>query len=158
VQWPGANDAQDAAFTEGLLVGYRWYDHTKTEPLFPFGYGLSYTRFAYSRLRLRPTIDGGVEATFTLANVGSAAGAEVTQVYVDDASAAGEPPKQLFGFRRVFLRPGQKATVRILLGWRAFAQWDPNNKEWAVTPGRYRILVGGSSRDLPLRGFYRPPR
>jgi beta-glucosidase len=156
VQWPGANDAQDASFSEGLLVGYRWYDKTRTAPLFPFGYGLSYTRFAYSRLRLHPQADGGVEVTFTLANVGTRAGVEVAQAYVDDPPAAGEPPKQLFGFRRVFLRPGAKTQVRILLGWRAFAQWNPNRSEWAVTPGRYRILVGGSSRSLPLRSFYRP--
>jgi len=157
-QWPGANDAQDAAFSEGLFVGYRWYDHVKATPLFPFGFGLSYTKFAYSRLRMHPMADGSVVATFTLANVGTRAGVEVSQVYVDDPPAAGEPPKQLFGFRRVFLKPGQTANVKILLGWRAFAQWNPNQQNWVVTPGLYRILVGGSSRSLPLRSFYRPPR
>lgn len=155
-QWPGSDDAQDASFSEGFFVGYRWYDHTRTAPLFPFGYGLSYTSFAYSALRLRRTADQGVEVSFTLANTGTRPGVEVSQVYVDDPRPTGEPPKQLFGFRRVFLRPGQTTQVRILLGWRAFAQWDIRRQDWTVTPGLYRVLVGGSSRELPLRGYYRP--
>jgi beta-glucosidase len=153
-QWPGANDAQQASFSEGLFVGYRWYDHTHTAPLFPFGFGLSYTRFSFDALHLRKRTDGGVDLTFTLANTGSRPGVEVTQVYVDDPQATGEPPKQLFGFRRVFLTPGASARVRITLGWRAFAQWDIRKQDWVVTPGLYRLLVGDSSRDLPLRGFY----
>jgi beta-glucosidase len=156
VQWPGANEAQDVAFSEGLLVGYRWFDHTRTAPLFPFGYGLSYTSFAYDRLRLQHLPDGGITASFTVKNVGTRAGVEVAQLYVVDPPAAGEPPKQLFGFRRVFLGPGKSARVRITAGWRAFAQWSTTAQTWAVTPGLYRVLVGGSSRDLPLRSFYRP--
>jgi beta-glucosidase len=156
VQWPGANEAQDVAFSEGLLVGYRWFDHTKTAPLFPFGYGLSYTRFAYDGLRLQHLPDGGITASFTVKNVGSRAGVEVAQLYVVDPPAAGEPPKQLFGFRRVFLGPGKSARVRITVGWRGFAQWSTTAQTWAVTPGLYRVLVGGSSRDLPLRSFYKP--
>jgi beta-glucosidase len=155
-QWPGANDAQDANFTEGLFVGYRWYDHTKTAPLFPFGYGLSYTSFAYDGLRLQHLPDGGITASFTVTNVGSRAGVEVAQLYVVDPPSAGEPPKQLFGFRRVFLAPGKSTRVRITVGWRAFAQWSTRIHNWAVTPGLYRVLVGGSSRDLPLRSFFRP--
>jgi beta-glucosidase len=155
-QWPGTNDAQDASFSEGLFVGYRWFDKKRVAPLFPFGYGLSYTRFVYDQLRLRETPDGGVDATFTLTNTGSRPGVEVAQVYVVDPPVTGEPPKQLFGFRRVFLRPGQSARVRISMGWRAFAQWDIRKQGWIVTPGLYRVLVGDSSRDLPLRSFYRP--
>jgi beta-glucosidase len=155
-QWPGANDAQDASFSEGLLVGYRWYDKKRVSPLFPFGFGLSYTRFQYDQLHLHKTPDGGVDATFTLTNTGSRPGVEVAQVYVVDPPVTGEPPKQLFGFRRVFLRPGQSARVRISMGWRAFAQWDIRKQDWIVTPGLYRVLVGDSSRDLPLRSFYRP--
>jgi beta-glucosidase len=155
-QWPGAGDAQYASFSEGLDVGYRWYDETHTAPLFPFGFGLSYTRFAYDTLRLLKRPDGGVDLSFTLTNTGSRPGVEVAQVYVDDPRITGEPPKQLFGFRRVFLSAGASARVRITLGWRAFAQWDIRKQDWVVTPGLYRVLVGGSSRDLPLRSFYRP--
>jgi beta-glucosidase len=155
-QWPGANDAQDAAFSEGFFVGYRWYDHTHTAPLFPFGFGLSYTRFSYDALRLTKRPDGGVDVAFTVTNTGSRPGVEVAQVYVDDPRITGEPPKQLFGFRRVFLRRGASARVRITLGWRAFAQWDIRKQDWVVAPGLYRVLAGDSSRDLPLRGFYRP--
>jgi beta-glucosidase len=155
-QWPGADDAQDASFSEGLLVGYRWYDKKRVAPLFPFGFGLSYTRFAYDQLRLRKTGDGGVDVTFNFANVGSRPGVDVAQVYVVDPPVTGEPPKQLFGFRRVFLRPGQSTRVRISMGWRAFAQWDIRKQDWIVTPGLYRVLVGDSSRDLPLRSYYQP--
>jgi beta-glucosidase len=155
-QWPGATDAQYASFSEGLNVGYRWYDSTHTTPLFPFGFGLSYTSFSYDTLRLLRRPDGGVDLSFTLTNTGSRPGVEVAQVYVDDPRVAGEPPKQLFGFRRVFLQPGASTRVRITLGWRAFAQWDIRKQDWVVTPGLYRVLVGDSSRDLPLRSFYRP--
>jgi beta-glucosidase len=155
-QWPGSNDAQDASFSEGLDVGYRWYDQMHTAPLFPFGFGLSYTRFSFDALRLNKRPDGGVDLSFTLANTGSGPGVEVAQVYVDDPRITGEPPKQLFGFRRVFLAAGASTRVRITLGWRAFAQWDIRKQDWIVTPGLYRVLVGDSSRDLPLRSFYRP--
>ena len=155
-QWPGADDAQDAAFSEGLFVGYRWFDHTRTAPLFPFGYGLTYTRFAYRDLRLRPASGGGVEASFALANVGARAGVEVAQVYVVDPPAAGEPPKQLAGFRRVYLRAGAETTVKIVLGRGAFEQWNTALQDWTAAPGRYRVLVGSDSRTLPLRSYYRP--
>jgi beta-glucosidase len=155
-QWPGAGDAQYASFSEGLDVGYRWYDKTHTAPLFPFGFGLSYTRFSFETLRLSKRPDGGVDLSFTLTNTGSRAGVDVAQAYVDDPRITGEPPKQLFGFRRVFLAAGASTRVRITLGWRAFAQWDIRKQDWIVTPGLYRVLVGDSSRDLPLRSFYRP--
>jgi beta-glucosidase len=153
-QWPGSGSGQDAAFTEGLDVGYRWYDSHKVEPLFPFGFGLSYTRFAYDRLRVRRT-RSQVTVSFTVRNAGTRAGTEVAQVYVDQPRAAGEPPKQLEGYRRVFLRPGRSARVTLTLGSRAFAYWDSPAARWRVTPGLYRILVGASSRDIRLRGFLR---
>jgi beta-glucosidase len=153
-QWPGANLAQDAAFSEGIHVGYRWYDAEKVAPLFPFGYGLSYTTFAYRRLRVRR--DGtSVSVSFTVENTGSRAGTEVAQLYLDDPAAAGEPPKQLEGYARVYLRPGKSVRITLILRPRSFAYWNAESKAWSVAPGLYRILVGGSSRDPRLRGFIR---
>jgi beta-glucosidase len=155
-QWPGSGEGQDAAFTEGLEVGYRWYDENKVEPLFPFGYGLSYTRFAYDHLRVRRS-GPRVSVTFTVRNVGSRKGTEIPQLYVDDPAAAGEPPKQLAGYQRVFLRPHKSALVTMTLTRRAFAYWDSAARKWRVAPGLYRILVGSSSRDIRLHGFLRQP-
>src|SRR5581483_6774616 len=140
-QWPGSGDGQDAAFSEGLEVGYRWYDENKVAPLFPFGYGLSYTRFAYDHLRVRRT-GPLVTVTFTIRNVGTRKGTEIPQLYVDDPRAAGEPPKQLAGYQRVFLRPHRSAVVTMTLMRRAFAYWDSAATKWRVAPGLYRILVG----------------
>jgi beta-glucosidase len=156
LQWPGAGDGQNAAFTEGIFVGYRWYDANKVEPLFPFGFGLSYTRFAYHRLRIART-RAQVAVSFTVENVGSRAGADVAQLYVDQPRIAGEPPKQLRGYQRVFLRPHRSTRVTIALTSRSFSYWDTPTARWRVAPGLYRILVGSSSRDIRLRGFIRRP-
>lgn len=153
LQWPGADGAQDAAFSEGILVGYRWYDSLHVGPLFPFGFGLSYTRFAYSKLRLR-RVGSSVSASFTVANTGSRTGAEVAQLYVDDPAGAHEPPRQLKGYARVRLRRGESARVTITLPPRAFAYWSTRHA-WQIAPGVYRILVGGSSRDIALRSYVR---
>jgi beta-glucosidase len=155
-QWPGSGDGQDAAFSEGLEVGYRWYDKNKVAPLFPFGYGLSYTRFVYDHLRVRRA-GPLVSVTFTIRNVGTRKGTEIPQLYVDDPRAAGEPPKQLAGYQRVFLRPHRSALVTMTLTRRAFAYWDSAATKWRVAPGLYRILVGSSSRDIRLHGFLRQP-
>ena len=154
-QWPGSGDGQDASFSEGLDVGYRWYDANKVTPLFPFGYGLSYTSFAYSHLRIARA-GRSPRGVVHRAEHGSArAGAEVAQLYVDDPRAAGEPPKQLQGYQRVFLHPGRSARVTIALTRRSFSVWDSTSQAWRTTPGLYRILVGASSRDIRLRGFVR---
>ena len=155
-QWPGSGQGQDAAFTEGLDVGYRWYDANKVAPLFPFGFGLSYTSFAYSHLRIARARTN-ITASFTLTNTGARAGSDVPQVYVDHPRAAGEPPKQLQGFRKVFLRPRRSLRVTVTLAPRAFSYWDSTARRWRTTPGLYRILVGASSRDIRLRGFVRQP-
>jgi len=125
-------------------------------PLFPFGYGLSYTRFTYEHLHVRRT-GPTVSVTFTVRNVGSRNGTETPQLYVDDPAAAGEPPKQLQGYQRVFLRPHKSALVTMTLTRRAFAYWDSSARKWRVTPVLYRILVGSSSRDIRLHGFLRKP-
>jgi len=153
-QWPGDRQAQDAEFTEGIHVGYRWYDTEKVAPLFPFGYGLSYTRFAYSHLRIA-RMRSNVSVSFTVANSGARPGSEIAQLYVDDPRVAGEPPKQLAGYDRVFLRPHRSTRVTITLTPRSLSYWDSPKARWRVAHGLYRILVGSSSRDIRLRGFLR---
>jgi beta-glucosidase len=156
LQWPGAADGQNASFSEGVAVGYRWYDAHKVEPLFPFGFGLSYTRFAYHRLRIERN-RARVSVSFTIENVGARAGAEVAQLYVNEPRAAGEPPKQLRGYQRVFLRAHQSARVTMVLRPRSLSYWDTAAAGWRVAPGLHRILVGSSSRDIRLHGFVREP-
>jgi beta-glucosidase len=153
-QWPGSGAGQDAAFSEGIDVGYRWYDRNKVAPLFPFGFGLSYTRFAYSHLRIARS-KSRVSVSFTVANTGARAGSEVAQLYVDDPRITGEPPKQLKGYDRVFLRAHRSARVTIALTPVSFSYWDTPTARWRAAPGLYRILVGSSSRDIRLRGFLR---
>ncbi|MGH2933549.1 MAG: beta-glucosidase family protein [Gaiellaceae bacterium] len=153
-QWPGSGAGQDAAFSEGIDVGYRWYDRNKVAPLFPFGFGLSYTRFTYSHLRIARS-KSRVTVSFTLANTGARAGSEVAQLYVNDPRVTGEPPKQLKGYDRVFLRPHRSTRVTIALTPASFSYWDTPTARWRVAPGLYRILVGSSSRDIHLRGFLR---
>lgn len=126
------------------------------EPLFPFGYGLSYTTFSYSHLHVHRA-GSRIAVSFTVKNVGTRAGSDVPQLYVDDPAAAGEPPKQLKGYQRVFLRRGRSAIVTLALTPRSFAQWNTSSRSWTVTPGLYRLLVGASSRDIRLRGFIRQP-
>jgi beta-glucosidase len=155
-QWPGARDAQDAEFTEGIDVGYRWYDATKQTPLFPFGFGLSYTTFGYTHLKISRK-GRTASVSFTVTNTGSRAGSEVPQLYVDDPAAAHEPPKQLVGYTKVFLRPRRSVRVTLSLTRRSFSYWDTTVHKWRAAPGLYRIDVGSSSRDILLRGFVRLP-
>jgi len=149
-QYPGVNGS--AVYSEKLLVGYRWYDAHNVEPLFPFGYGLSYTTFKVDKLSVSRFSDKtGVRLAFNVVNTGSRAGAEVVQVYVAAPPDAGEPPKQLKGFAKIKLKPGEKRRVTIALDRRAFSIWDTSAGHWVLAPGQHQILVGTSSRDLPLR-------
>ena len=155
-QYPGVTEPGDAvgphsSYSEGLLVGYRWYDARHIAPLFPFGYGLSYTTFRYSGVAVRRSASGA-SVTFKLTNTGTRAGAAVPQVYVGDPASVGEPPKQLEGFRRVSLLPGQSATLTVPLGARSFAHWDTSGHQWAVSAGTYQVMVGSSSRDIVGQG------
>jgi beta-glucosidase len=145
-QYPGQDGK--AIYSEGLLVGYRWFDAKGIEPLFPFGFGLSYTTFRYSGLSVTPR-GKGARVQFTVTNTGKRSGAESAQVYVGFPKADGEPPKQLKGFEKVSLEDGQSKTVTVDLGARAFRHWADG---WVATRGCYAISVGASSRDLPLRG------
>jgi beta-glucosidase len=147
-QFPGVGGV--ATYSEGLQVGYRWFDAQGRAPLFPFGHGLSYTTFAYSGLSVRTTGDGAT-ATFTVRNTGQRAGTEVAQLYLGFPAAAGEPPRQLKGFERVALAPGQSRRVTIRLDARAFSVWDTVSHAWRPVRGAFTVSAGGSSRSLPLQ-------
>jgi len=157
-QYPGTPDNQ-VAYSEGLNVGYRWYDATGQAPLFPFGHGLSYTAFRYSNLSVSPSAaevgrpDPGqtVLVSFDVTNTGDRPGADVAQVYVEQPDSVGEPPRQLKGFEKVSLAAGETKRVTVVLDWRAFAHWDIATDSWTVADGRYQVLVGNSSRNLPLQ-------
>ncbi len=155
--YPGTNGT--VTYTEGLLVGYRWFDTRQIEPLFPFGYGLSYTTFKYSKLRL---VQGGdanaplLSVQFDLTNTGKREAAESAQVYVQDLHARlPRPLKELKGFQKATLKPGEKQTITIPLDRRAFAFYDPDQHAWAAEAGEFKILVGSSSRDIRLNGSFK---
>ena len=153
-QWPGAGD--HVQYSEGLDVGYRWYDAKGIAPLFPFGFGLSYTTFRFENLRVSRGRGRSVTVRADITNTGQRPGADVVQVYVGYPDATGEPPKQLRAFRKVQLAPGQTRHLTFSLGRDAFAHWDTTANGWVVSAGDYRIGVGDSSADLPLGGGVRP--
>jgi len=153
-RYPGVtvNGMPTVYYNEGLQMGYRWYDAQGIKPLFPFGYGLSYTSFAYSHLVVSPRLNhnGQVTVGVDVTNTGTRAGADVAQVYVTDPPAAGEPPLQLKGFQRVQLTPGQTKHLTFKLDQRAFSIWNTNAQDWTTVDGRYTVHVGDSSANLPL--------
>jgi len=143
-QWPGTGGK--VQYSEGVLVGYRWYTTKGILPLFPFGYGLSYTSFTFSHLAVWHGRNG-YQVSADVTNTGSRTGAEVAQLYVGDPSSTGEPVEQLKGFQRVTLQPGQTTRVTFTVPKTDFAWW---NGHWEVTPGSYALMVGDSSANLPL--------
>jgi beta-glucosidase len=157
-QFPGVGGK--VLYSEGIDVGYRWYDARNLTPLFPFGYGLSYTSFAFSDLRVTPPQLAGrgalVKVTARVTNTGRVAGSEVAQLYLDDPADAGEPPRQLKGFQRVALGPGQSGVVSFTLDAHDLSYWNDAANGWVVPPGGFRIYVGDSSAlsGLPLRGGF----
>jgi beta-glucosidase len=157
-QYPGVDGA--AHYSEGLSVGYRHFDAEKIEPLFPFGYGLSYTKFACKNLSIVPknfstTGDASQSVTVDLdvTNTGKKSGEAVVELYVGipSSTAIPQPPSQLKGFDKVALNPGQTRHVRLKLNARSFAYWDTDTHGWKVMSGTYRIMVGSSSRDFALQ-------
>jgi beta-glucosidase len=169
ITWPASGDqtpfaghperingnGTDVPFSEGLYMGYRWYDQQNITPLFPFGYGLSYTQFDYSGLKIRPDSDG-VEVSFQVENTGSVQGSEVPQVYV--GAPANPPPsvqfavQKLVGFQRVELDPGEGEQVNIHVSKRELSYWSTPAQSWVLPGGERKISVGASSRDIRLHG------
>ena len=147
-------------YKEGIFVGYRGYEHNNTKPLFPFGHGLSYSTFVYSNLTVKPVTDGGAgsasprfEVSFDVQNTGSREGADVPQVYVGDGHAkVPRPAKELKGFAKVSLRPGESRKVTIPLDARSFSYYDVAARQWRADPGDFEVLVGRSSERIELRG------
>jgi beta-glucosidase len=154
-QWPGVNG--NSTYSEKLDVGYRWYDAHHVQPLFPFGFGLSYTTFKLSELRVTPAklseADSkmSVQVELQVKNTGKRDGAEVIQVYVEQPEENREPPRQLRAFTKVVLGAGESQSVRLSVSPRSFSIYDPDGESWKMRGGRYRIEVGTSSRDLPLQ-------
>ena len=136
------------SYDEGLKVGYKWYDAEKKSVLFPFGFGLSYTSYAYSDLK----IDSGqpMRVTFTVKNTGTRDGAEVAQVYASLPASAGEPPKRLVGWSKVSLAAGESKPVSVEVPAQYLSIFDEKKNGWQLVSGKYTIMVGGSSQDLPL--------
>jgi beta-glucosidase len=172
-EFPGENG--QVLYSEGIDVGYRYYDANNETPLFPFGYGLSYTSFGYSHLTVTPqqvqnaTSSPGetscgcngqsgnqVTVSATVTNTGTVAGSDVAQLYLGDPAAAGEPPRQLKGFQKVTLQPGQSTTVHFTLNGHDLSYWDDTATGWVVADGQYQVYVGDSSAlaNLPLHGGF----
>ncbi len=135
-------------YDEGLKVGYKWYDAENKPVLFPFGFGLSYTSYRYSGLKLGQGDHNNV--TFTVTNTGQRAGTEIAQVYAALPAAAAEPPKRLVGWSRVALEPGQSKEVTVSIDPKYLSIYD-EQQGWKLLPGAYTFMVGGSSNDLPLK-------
>jgi beta-glucosidase len=149
--YPGENLKVD--YAEGIYVGYRYFDTKNVEPLFPFGFGLSYTTFDYSDLKVMADRVAGKEPTVTLKvkNTGTRAGGEVVQLYVHDGhSKIDRPIRELKRFQRIELQPGQTKIVNFLLDRAAFSYWSPEKKDWVTDPGTFEVQVGASSRDIRL--------
>jgi beta-glucosidase len=150
LNWPGG--AGEVRYGEGLFIGYRYYDARKVPVLFPFGYGLSYTTFSYSNAKMSAKtfkdVDG-VTVTVDVTNTGQVAGSEIVQIYVHDQnSGLARPRKELKGFAKVKLLPGETKTVSIELNFRAFAYYHPEYSQWITEDGDFDILIAASAADV----------
>ncbi|HEV2731893.1 MAG TPA: glycoside hydrolase family 3 C-terminal domain-containing protein, partial [Terriglobales bacterium] len=149
-------EGKKVSYSEGVFVGYRHFDKSGIKPLFPFGYGLSYTTFAYKNLAVAPasvSADNSVAVSFDVTNTGTRAGAEVAQVYVGDRHAhVPRPVKELKGFAKVYLNPGETRHVTVTLNSRAFSYYDDQNHRWTAEPGGFDVLVGRSAAQIELTG------
>jgi beta-glucosidase len=151
--YPGKNGK--VHYEEGIFIGYRHFDEDNIEPLFPFGFGLSYTDFKYSNLKVQPFEDSEgslYKVSLDIENIGKKKGKEAVQLYVSDLdSSLPRPPKELKGFRKLSLNPQQKKTVSFFLDSRSLAYYDPLKEKWVVEKGKFKVLVGSSSRDIRLQ-------
>lgn len=139
----------NVTYSEGLEVGYKWYDAQHKQPLFPFGYGLSYTTFAYSGLKVTQA-DGALTIHFQIKNTGKRAGTEIAEIYLALPASAGEPPKRLVGWDRVTLAAGASQALSVPVAPLRLSVWDTSRNRWRELPGAYRVMVGASSQALPL--------
>jgi beta-glucosidase len=137
-------------YDEGVKVGYKWYDAENKPVLFPFGYGLSYTSFSYSKLAVTPGKDD-VRVSFTVTNTGGRPGAEVAEVYASLPTAAGEPPKRLVGWSKIRLNAGESKEASVVIDPKYLSIFNVDKNAWQLIPGDYTIMVGGSSQSLPLK-------
>lgn len=147
-----AKNIYNIEYTEGILVGYRWYDTKNIEPLYPFGHGITYTDFAFSGMKLSADNISSADiltVSFNVKNTGKVAGATVAQVYVKDVEASVmRPEKELKGFKKIKLAPGESQTVSIQLDANAFSFWDDKTRHWKLENGEFEILLGKSSRNI----------
>jgi beta-glucosidase len=154
-RYPGVNGEQ--RYDEGIFVGYRWYDRFGQEPLFPFGFGLSYADFRFGDLRVRSD-DRGVVASTRVTNTSRRVGSTVAQAYLSFPRSAGEPPRQLKGYEKAALGPGRSTVVSFRLDRADLSSFHEGTHRWVVADGRYTLAVGSSSRDLPQRASFEPGR
>ena len=138
----------DINYTEGLKVGYKWFDAEGKEPLFPFGFGLSYTTFSYSGLDTTPGKEFRV--SFNVTNTGARAGDDTAQVYMSLPPSAGEPFKRLVAWKKIHLTPGESKAVTLTIQSQYLSIFSARKHEWEFAPGEYKVFVGGSSRSTPL--------
>jgi beta-glucosidase len=135
-------------YDEGPEVGYKWYEAQNKKPLFPFGFGLSYTTYAYSGL----SVDSAAKTVrFTVKNTGQRAGTEIAEVYARLPKGTDEPYKRLAGWKRVTLAPGESQSITVTIDDRVLQTFDEEKNVWNMTKGEYQVMVGGSSDDTPLQ-------
>ena len=146
---PAAKPTFNVSYDEGLRVGYKWYDSENKPVLFPFGYGLSYTTYSYSGLKVNAGKDA-TTVTFTVKNTGARAGAEISEVYAALPPSAEEPPQRLVGWTKLHLNPGESRQASVTVDNRYLSIFDESIDAWKLVPGTYTFMVGGSSEDLPL--------
>ena len=153
-EYPGARGR--VTYKEGLMVGYRYFDTKNVATKYPFGYGLSYAQFEYSNLQFPSEIkDNGqaIEVSFSIKNTSKRIGKEIAQVYIRDVECSVERPyKELKGFAKVELKPGESKKVTVKLDNRAFRFYSDVKKQWLAEPGKFEIIVGSSSKDIKLKG------
>jgi beta-glucosidase len=141
--------AFQVTYDEGVKVGYKWYDAEKKSVLFPFGYGLSYTTYSYSNLRV--TAGKTPHVVFTVTNTGNRAGSEIAEVYASLPAAASEPPKRLVGWSKIQLNAGESKEVAIDVDPKYLSIYNVDQHGWQLIPGEYGFMAGSSSQDLPLK-------
>jgi beta-glucosidase len=160
--WDGIADP-NLTYSEGVNVGYKGYDRAGINPLFPFGYGLSYTSFQYAKLAVHTPNPhaaqlGKVHVNFRVSNLGRRTGTETAQVYLGLPTGTGEPPKRLVGYAQVTLRAGKSANVQLKIDPAApthpLSYYDAASHQWRIAPGTYRVYVGTSERDTPLTATF----